>query len=163
MKESAAAIWDSAGDQYSTELPWIHDELEKRGIEGTYVFVHSDPEKTYYNEQGWGAVSRASKSGRMVDHIVHAESYHYGAKNYAAFQQNAQGTKAKFVIIDNYSGKPKIIDKIPLEQIPKPDVIAKLNEENVARSGAEDWVVRGAMVGKRVWKDAVKDETNSVN
>lgn len=160
MKDTAAAIWDSAGDQYSTELPWVHKELEKRGIEGTYIFVHSNPSKTYWNEQGWGAVDRAKKSGRMVDHIVHAESYHYGAKNFMAFQKKAQGSKAKFVVIDNFNGKPKVIDSVPMDQVPSPEAVIKSNEEVLLKSGAPPHIMRGATIGKRIWK---KGATESVN
>ena len=152
IADKSGAVWDAAGEQYSTELPWLHEEFEKRGIKPTYMFVHANPKMTFWNEGGWGAVDRAKKKGRMVDCVAHAESYYYGAKNFEAFRANV-GDKANFIVVDNYNGKPKTVDKVPMEQIPSPAEVLKSNQEALAKSDAPDWVKRCGFMGERIWPD----------
>src|SRR5690606_6230971 len=44
LKNRAAAVWDSAGEQNSTELPWVIAEAKKRGLEVAVVYVHRRPD-----------------------------------------------------------------------------------------------------------------------
>lgn len=156
-KKSSKAVWDSAGDQNATENPWIQKELEKRGLKGTYVFVHADPHNQWAHPER-GVVKRAAdpSDGRMVDAMVFADSYAIGAKNHNAFhQKHKDNPNAKFIFLEN-SGTPKLLPGIP-EAALKLDrhELAKFAVEAVAKSDAPPHVKRGATMGTRLWADEV--------
>jgi len=80
LSEGVAATWDAAGEQNATENEWLMKECMSRGIKPTFLFVHSDPIKTYQ-----GVIARAKGQGRMVDAQLFADSYATGAKNFKEF------------------------------------------------------------------------------
>lgn len=110
LAEKVDAIWDSAGEQNATELPWILAECQNRGIKPTFVHVHQDAMAPWTNLER-GVIPRAQKSGRMVDARLYADSHVEGAKNFNKFFE-AHKKDADFIIIDN-SGKPCEIPSIP--------------------------------------------------
>lgn len=116
LKEKAGVIWDSAGDQNSTENPWILEEARKHGHKVTFLYVHTDPYEAWANPNH-GVVQRAMspKDGRMVTTQVFADSYALGAKNFSAFAKNeANKPDAKFVYFKN-GANPEMIAGIPPE------------------------------------------------
>lgn len=162
LKDAVGAVWDSAGDQNSTELPWLLQECKKRGIKLTCAYIHADPKKSWAHP-GMGVVSRAKKVGRMVDAHVFTDSYALGASNFHAFQQ-AVGNEADFIYIDNSgpphapkdeNGNPK-----PFRVDKMPDSALNLNREelyNFSRDvvtscgDCSSAIKRGATIGERIW------------
>ncbi len=110
LAEKVDAIWDSAGEQNATELPWVLAECQKRGIKPTFVHVHQDAMGPWTNLER-GVIPRAQKSGRMVDARLYADSHVEGTKNFQKFFA-AHSDEADFIIIDN-TGKPREIPTIP--------------------------------------------------
>lgn len=116
MMDSSQAIWDSAGDQNSTENPWILAEAEKYGHKVTYLYVHSDPLESWAHPER-GVVQRAMdpKNGRMVTARVFADSYALGAKNFSAFaKKQSANPNVKFKYFKN-GANPSMIPDIPPE------------------------------------------------
>lgn len=150
MKNSAKAVWDSAGDQNATENPWIKQECDKRGIKSVFAFVHANPEKQWA-DPAMGVVKRAGdpKDGRMVDADVFADSYAIGAKNHQAFyDKHKDDPNSTFVFLSNGQKIPKIPDEaLHLDR----DSLASFARSAVRTSGAPPHVVRGATVGSRIW------------
>jgi len=153
MKQGSKIIWDSAGDQNATENPWIQKEAEARGLKVNYVYVHADPYKAWADPER-GAIQRAKdpKDGRMVDAKVFADSYALGIKNHAAFYEaNKDNPSAKFAFLDNRT-KPSLMDMIPDEglQLDRHE-LSKFAVKAVEQAQAPDRVVRGALIGQRIW------------
>jgi len=156
LKSQMSAVWDAAGDQNATENPWIQKELTKRGLKGTYLFVHNNPEVSWAHEKFGVAVrSNDESDGRMVDAYVFADSYALGAKNHYAFVQRNKG-KAEFAYMDlSKSATDGIItrpDKFP-EAALKVDrhkllafALAKLATAKIHESAR-----KGAAAGQRIW------------
>ncbi len=153
LKSQSKAVWDSAGDQNATENPDIQKELEKRGLKGVYVYVHTNP-YVQWNHPEKGVVSRAAKpdDGRMVDAHVFADSYALGAKNHQKFYEAHQNNpNAEFVFIDN-NGKPRELPGIPPADL-------NLNRDDLLRhairklheSDAPEHVKHGGSLGSRIW------------
>jgi len=150
IKDTAAAIWDSAGEQNSTELPWLADECAKRGIKMKVAYVNSDPTIMWANPK-FGAVQRAKGKGRMVDATLFAESYELGAKNFAKFVEQKHAHVESMVIdaTDSFKIKPTVpenglkinateLEKFALDTIDKADV-----PEHIKAAGK---------IGQQLWK-----------
>jgi hypothetical protein len=159
LASKAAVVWDSAGDQNSTENAWILSEAEKRGLKVTYAFVHADP-KVQWADPKMGVVKRANnpKNGRMVDAAVFADSYAQGAKNHHAFHQaHKNNPNAQFVFMKN--GKtPQLVDGVPQEALAidrdelyhfAMDTISKMDD-------LPPTLKRGAQAGARIWQKPQK-------
>jgi len=155
LKDMSAAIWDSAGDQNSTECQWVHEECKKRGIKTTFVYVHNDPVKIWADPER-GVVKRANLEGRMVAARVFADSHTWGAKHFQKFADNVKGDDTATVIyLDNSRGAdPEEISGIP------PEVFQRnsndLNAECVKILQAADVspaVRRGGLASERYWSD----------
>lgn len=111
VSNMAAATWDSAGEQNSTELDWLAGECAKRGVKMTAVFVHSNPAETWENPDR-GVIERAGKKGRMVDARPFADSYTYGAQNFHKFASQHKGNpNIDTMVLDNT--RPPIPDMDP--------------------------------------------------
>lgn len=154
IKNGAKAVWDSAGDQNATENPWIQGELEKRGLKGTYVYVHADPYTSWAHPER-GVVKRAGdpNDGRMVDAKVFADSYALGATNHHVFhRRNASNPNARFVFISNPPGKT--LDGVPTEDLVLDrKKLASWAIDTVMKTDAPAHVKRGATIGTRIWSD----------
>jgi len=153
MKEASSIIWDSAGDQNATENPWIQREAEARGLKVNYVYVHADPYKAWTDPER-GAIQRAKdpKDGRMVDAKVFADSYALGIKNHAAFYEaHKDNPSAKFTFLDNRT-RPSLIDMIPEDGLSLDrHELSQFAVDAVGKADAPDRVVRGALIGQRIW------------
>lgn len=156
MKERAAVVWDSAGDQNATENPWILQEARKRKLKVNYVFVAADP-KVQWADPGRGVVKRAQdpNDGRMVDAMVFADSYAIGAKNHHAFAQKHQhDPDVKCVYLQN-GAQPKLLSEMPKEMLEVDRrELAKFAVDYVnSNPDIPDHIREGALGGQRIWKD----------
>jgi len=155
------AVWDAAGEQNATENPWIVEECRKRGIKATFVFVDSDPSKTW--DGPWGVVKRAATpppdgEGRMVDARLFADSYALGAKNMKAFMDKEKDAKdVDFIVLNNRGAPPPKLEKeIGKEALSlNADALYKDALKAVEEGGAAptEAIKYGATIGKRIWQD----------
>ena len=152
IANKAAAIWDSAGEQNSTEMPWVAQELESRGIKATFVYVHADPRKMWTNPE-FGAVKRAEKKGRMVDAHLYADSYVHGSKNFKAFHDaNKSNGNMQFAYIDSTDGmavKPDMPSKAT--SLDRKELYKESVDHLLASESTPDWIKRGGSTGIRIW------------
>jgi len=155
MKSRSKAVWDSAGDQNATENAWIQKELNKRGLKGNYVYVHSDP-KVSWAHPDRGVVQRAKNpaDGRMVDSKVFADSYTIGAQNHQKFYEaNRNNPNASFAFLDN-RGTPKLLEGMPKEALNiNRDELYKFAVDTVKQPDVPPHIQRGGSVGERIWAD----------
>ncbi len=112
----AAAVWDTAGEQNSTELGWVQKHTEAAGGSAHYVFVDADP-KVAFDRVVSRAVGDPAKGkageGRVVDKLLFAESYAIGAKNFKAFaDKNKDNPRAAVTYINVRQPPPSISDGI---------------------------------------------------
>jgi hypothetical protein len=162
LSSKIGAIYDSAGEQNSTENEWFLGECKKNGVKATFVFVHADPSSTWEDPKG-GVIERAKGKGRMVDAQLFTDSYVEGAKNFKAFMdKHKDDPDCEFVCIDN-SVRGKNPDGTPI--LPKkldgfPEAALKFDPEKLyARSanyvasvtGLSPAIRRGASIGRRIW------------
>lgn len=156
MKKNAKAVWDSAGDQNSTENTWLLEEAKKRGLKLNLAYVHADPKVSWAHPEA-GVVQRAQnpKDGRMVDAAVFADSYAHGAKNMQAFiEKHGKDPDVSVTILKNEIGKdPVKLDKIPEEAFVDRDKLHEFALATIAeRETIPPHIKRGATVGERIWK-----------
>lgn len=154
IRKIAAATWNTAGEQNSTELGWVAKECASRGIKMTAVYVHADPEGTWDGPKG-SVLTRAEKSGRMVDARLFADSYVHGAKNFADFQdKHSKDPNVDTIVIHSKRDAPtERLDRLP-------DAALKLDAdklygsllERLDKSGASAAVKAGGSAGKRIWR-----------
>lgn len=150
VAQQAGAIWDAAGEACGVENPWILDECKKRGIKPTFVFVHSDPTKTWENPER-GVVERAQKIGRMVNARSFAESYTLGAQNFHNFHQ-ANKDDAQFFILDNTGKEPKVLDQVPQAAMElDTEALNKRCVEYLQNADVKPAVKRGGLDSERMW------------
>jgi len=151
LQENAGAVWDTAGEQNSTELPWVMDECRKRGLKADAVFVHADPTATFDR-----VISRTKKKGRMVDARAYADSYAFGGKNFAKFVQDNQGQGDLNVhYFDNSQGAPRQVDSLPADASGyDADTIYDIAMKKLAEAPPEEAspaVKAGGAAGARIW------------
>jgi hypothetical protein len=154
--QGVGAIWDAAGEQNATENPWIMEECRKRGIKAKFLFVDSDPDKTWDGD--WGVMKRAANpppkgEGRMVDARVFADSYANGAKNFKAFHdKNKDSGDAEFIMINSRGGKPTVTDRVSDEALSlDADALYAKAMKSVSEGAPSDAIKEGATKGKRIW------------
>lgn len=103
-------IWDSAGDQNATELPWVASQNVDHV---TFVHTVGNGAKNASNAKS-GLVQRAVDKGRMVDANVYSQSYWIGNYNFQVFYDNNNGNpKFSFFKVENPgkgNGPTKLID-----------------------------------------------------
>jgi hypothetical protein len=161
VTKDVAAVWDAAGEQNGTENPWILEECVKRGINPIFVFVHSNPETTWENPKR-GVVQRASEQGRMVDALLFADSYDVGAKNFAAFVDQATKAGAVTAVLDNSGceGCPRKVDSVPPEAL-KVDSqkLYRRSSEYLSGSKSSDAIKFGGSIGRKVWHPPHAEES----
>jgi len=155
MAAKSSGVWDSAGDQNSTENPWIQKEAEARGLKVNYLFVAADPKVRWADEE-IGVVARAEKKGRMVDAEVFVDSYVQGAKNFDAFyQSNKDNPNASFHMVDaNGRDKPMVDVSEPPNYLKAANraELLKFAIDEIAKSKASGAIKSGAAAGQRIWK-----------
>ena len=138
MVERASVIWDTAGEQNSTELPWVIAEAKKRGLKVEILYVHQRPEKSWPR-----VITRAQKDGRMVDARLHAESYAEGARNFDAVQKAHPGVHT--LIVDVSGKEPVQIENLPKDALTlDADAVHQKNVEYLKKQeGLADSIVQG--------------------
>lgn len=146
MAAKVGAVWDTAGEQNSTELPWVMKEAAKRGLKVVFAYVDADPIVTFER-----VVSRAQKAGRMVDADLYADSYAIGARNFQSFAEKNAG-KADFIYLSN-RGKPSLLNSFPKDALVDRNKVydaarAYLRSKSGELSPA---VLAGATIGERLW------------
>lgn len=103
-------IWDSAGDQNATELPWVASQNVDHV---TFVHTVGNGAKNASNAKS-GLVQRAVDKGRMVDANVYSQSYWIGNYNFQVFYDNNKSNpKFSFFKVENPgkgNGPTKLID-----------------------------------------------------
>lgn len=103
-------IWDSAGDQNATELPWVASQNVDHV---TFVHTVGNGAKNASNTKS-GLVQRAVDKGRMVDANVFSQSYWIGNYNFQVFyDNNSSNPKFSFFKVENPgkgNGPTKLID-----------------------------------------------------
>jgi len=149
---AAAAVWDSAGEQNSTEMAWVANALKERGIKGTFVYVHADPSQKWENP-AYGAVKRANTKGRMVDAHLYADSYVQGAENFQKFHENNLGNDdVNVVYIDSTTPDMAQSDTMPQSAMGLDrDSVYNRSVQFLLGSEHPDWIKRGGSLGMRVW------------
>lgn len=91
-------IWDSAGDQNATELPWVASQNVDHV---TFVHTVGNGAKNASNTKS-GLVQRAVDKGRMVDANVFSQSYWIGNYNFQVFyDNNSSNPKFSFFKVEN--------------------------------------------------------------
>lgn len=151
LQEAAGAVWDTAGEQNSTELPWVMDECRKRGLRAQAVFVHADPMATFDR-----VIGRTDEEGRMVDARAYADSYAHGGKNFSSFVQKNQGQGDLDVFyFDNSQGAPKQVDSMPPDATGyDSDTVYDVAMKKLAEAPPEKAspaVKAGGAAGARIW------------
>lgn len=103
-------IWDSAGDQNATELPWVASQNVDHV---TFVHTVGNGAKNASNAKS-GLVQRAVDKGRMVDANVYSQSYWIGNYNFQVFYDNNNSNpKFSFFKVENPgkgNGPTKLVD-----------------------------------------------------
>lgn len=152
LQGQVGAVWDSAGEQNSTELPWVTAEAEKRGLTVYAAYVHADPKETWASPKK-GVVERAQKKGRMVDARVFVDSYVIGAKNFAAWQKTVEhNANIKTVVIDNRT-TPVVVPSMPAEALGiDSEPLYHWAIDYVQKSNVAPAIKRAATGGMRIWK-----------
>jgi hypothetical protein len=159
LQDHVGAVWDAAGEQNSTENPWILEECQRRGLKPTFVFVDADPLQRWSSAKPHGAIERAAGIGRMVDARLFADSYAEGARNFAAFQAaHRHDPDVGFVVIDARSepGTPRLTPDVPQQALEEnsDDIYARISrivDEYPDPPGIPPAIRRGASVGRRIW------------
>jgi hypothetical protein len=155
LQDMSAAIWDSAGDQNSTECQWVHDECKSRGIKATFVYVHADPVKIWADPER-GVVSRANKEGRMVAARVFADSHTWGARHFQKFADSVQNDdSAEVIYLDNSRGAtPEIGSGIPPEALQQDsDALNAQCVQILQQAEVSSAVRRGGLASERYWSN----------
>lgn len=81
-------IWDAAGEQCNTELPWIAGICDKADAAMKVFYVEADPEQSWAGK--FGCCKRSQEVGRMVSPVLFVDSYLEGQRNLAAFHKWAK-------------------------------------------------------------------------
>ena len=159
---SMPAIWDTAGEQNSTELPWVQAESLKRGIRPTYAFVDADPLQTFERvlTRATGDPATGKKAeGRMSDAVLFADSYDVGSRNFANFyRRTKESGTADFIFLGNRGGKPERVPTFPLAALKaraatiKAYVYGQVAERMVTRPSLSPHIISGVMQGSRVFQ-----------
>jgi hypothetical protein len=164
LAKRASVVWDSAGDQNSTENTWILEEAQKRGLKVAYAYVHADPKVSWAHPK-FGVVKRATspKNGRMVDAAVFADSYAMGARNHQAFYEKHKDNPAvTWLFLQN--GKNEPLSGIPQEAFVDRDELYQFAIKTINEMpDLPPSLKRGAQVGTRIWPGLAKKVGESLS
>lgn len=153
LQDATDGIWDSAGDQNSTEMEWLYKHAKQRGIKATFVYVHNDPMSIWGNPK-MGVVQRAKAQGRMVDARVFADSHTHGARNFQKFAEKAgKDPNVSIVYLDNSNPSgPSQVPSIPQSAIEMdPESLYVQAMSYLQQADVPEHVKRGGMVSARLW------------
>lgn len=155
--KSAALVYDTDGETSGTFNAFVMQACKERGIKPTFLYVHADP------EVAWERVfSRAAKEGRMVSEEPFLDSHVDSPRNFAEFYRAHRDAKndkgeplANFVIIDNASGTPKLVDEVPPSALGKnrDELRHVIKQKTNAITEAPDFVIKTAKRGEKLWPE----------
>ena len=154
----AAAVWDTAGEQNSTELGWVQKQTEGAGGRAHYVFVDADPkvafDRVVSRAQGDPAKGIAGQ-GRVVDKLLYAESYAIGAKNFKAFADKNNGNPRVAITYINVRTPPPSISE-GISKDAQSMTVKDVHESAKAyiesrKANLSPAVLKGATVSDHVW------------
>lgn len=150
------ATWDAAGEQNSTENPWILDECRARGLRPVYTFVDADPLTRWSSDRPHGVIERAAGKGRMVDARLFADSYAEGSRNFAAFHAaHKDDPNVGFILLDARTdpATPRLLEDFPEAalQTDADEIYAQASRIVDDKPDLNPAIRRGATVGRRIW------------
>jgi len=156
LESIVGATWDAAGEQNSTENPWILDECRARGLKPIYTFVDADPLARWSSDHPHGVIERAAGKGRMVDARLFADSYAEGSKNFAAFHAaHKDDADVGFILIDarTDSATPRLLENFPEVALraDSDEIYAQASRIVDEKLDLNPAIRRGATVGRRIW------------
>jgi len=156
LESFVGATWDAAGEQNSTENPWILDECRARGLKANFIFVDADPMARWSSDRPHGVLERAAGKGRMVDARLFADSYAEGAKNFAAFHAaHRDNPDVGFIMIDarTDSAVPRLVESFPEAalRVDADEIYARASRIVDEKVGLDPAIRRGATMGRRIW------------
>ena len=156
LENIVGATWDAAGEQNSTENPWILDECRARGLKPIYTFVDADPLARWSSDHPHGVIERAAGKGRMVDARLFADSYAEGSKNFAAFHAaHKDDADVGFILIDarTDSATPRLLENFPEVALraDSDEIYAQASRIVDEKLDLNPAIRRGATVGRRIW------------
>jgi len=156
LESLVGATWDAAGEQNSTENPWILDECRARGLKPIFSFVDADPLARWSSDHPHGVIERAAGKGRMVDARLFADSYAEGAKNFAAFHAaHKDDPDVGFILIDVRTDPvvPRLLESFPEVALrtDADEIYAQASRIVDEKPGLNPAIRRGATVGRRIW------------
>ncbi len=160
VASSVDAVWDSAGEQAATEMPWVLALCEQFGHTVTFVHVDADPAFAWKNES-FGILPRWKKKGRGPSLEVSINSYIDSAKNVLAFQQAQAGNEScQFITLKNGS-PPEVLDaagaKAQLSSTAGQDRRALQQDLSTYVKSSDlvpAWITDAALMGARIWGTA---------
>lgn len=156
LEAHIGATWDAAGEQNSTENPWVLDACRERGLKATFCFVDADPMARWSSDHPHGVIERAAGKGRMVDARLFADSYAEGARNFAAFHAaHRDNPDIGFIMIDarTDSAIPRILEDFPEVALhaDSDEIYAQASRIVDEKLDLNPAIRRGATVGRRIW------------
>lgn len=159
IPDKMSAVWDASGELNAIENPWIFAECKRRGIKSLFVFVYTDPIKTWQM-----LLTKSEEKGHMTDARLFADSHTIGATNFHAFQKRyGEGTEC--IIIDRSSDSPQEVKSIPMKalQLSQETLYKQVFDILIKGEGKySPSVMRGGIIGARIWGEP-KEEKNEVN
>ena len=112
--KNTAMVWDSAGDQCSSELYWLKSVAKNNNLK-MVVLQTNNNNPDMYSAMAAQQIGRAKKEGRMVASKVSADSYVVGNKNVSNFYKNNKNdSNISFYTVGNvgrdygYDGSGKV-------------------------------------------------------
>ncbi len=153
----AAAVWDTAGEQNSTELGWVQKHTESAGGSAHYVFVDADPKVAFdrvISRANGNAEKGIAPQGRVVDKLLYAESYAIGAKNFAAFaDKQKDNPRAAVTYINVRTPPPSISDGVSKDtkSMTVKEVHDSAKEYIATRKDLSPAVLAGATASDHIW------------
>ncbi len=154
LARKVGAVWDSAGEQNGTELHWALHLAQRYGARPIFIYVDGDPMQSFDR-----VISRAAKSGRMVDASLFADSYTIGAQNFSRFHAyHALKGDADFIFVGGRKN-PKVLDGFPQGalRMTRDEIYraAQVKLSAAIKAGTvTPAMIRGGLVGARIWKAA---------
>ena len=155
ISQDAAATWDAAGDQNSTECQWVMAHCQKRGIKTDYVYIHANAEESWAHptDPKRGVMNRSVKKGRMVDARIFADSYDHGPKTFKKFADSFGGQEGVNIsYIDNASGAPQRLEDMPESALSvNSEQLYDRALSTLSSANVPEHVKTGGSSGIRIW------------
>jgi len=157
LAKSAALVYDTDGETSGTFNSFVMKACQDRGIHPIFLYVHADANTAWER-----VLSRAAKEGRMVSEEPFLDSHVDSPRNFAAFhaankdQLNRSGkAAATFVIIDNASGTPKLVDEVPPDALrhDRDELRNVIKQKTNTITEVPEFVIKTAKRGEKLWPE----------